>query len=134
MKSVLSKPHITQDSAKAALELHNQELEPGLPMSVYISDPDRRKERTDSDANDREVYVAGLAKSVTRQDLEKLFSAVRICCCPVLDNRHSHRCTQYGSIKDIRLATDEKGQTKGFAFVEFEQDVGWRTELTALMY
>ena len=30
---------------------------------------------------------------------------------------------QYGSVKDIRLAVDDKGHTKGFAFVEFEQEV-----------
>lgn len=30
---------------------------------------------------------------------------------------------QYGAVKDIRMATDEKGQPKGFAFVEYEQEV-----------
>lgn len=30
---------------------------------------------------------------------------------------------QYGAVKDIRMATDDKGQPKGFAFVEFESEV-----------
>lgn len=64
-----------QPSAKAALELHGRELE-GRPLSVYISNPERRKDRTDSDANDRELYVAGLSKLTTKEDLEKLFSTV----------------------------------------------------------
>jgi hypothetical protein len=43
---------------------------------VYISNPERKKERTDHDANEREVYVAGLSKFTTKADLEKLFATV----------------------------------------------------------
>jgi squamous cell carcinoma antigen recognized by T-cells 3 len=43
---------------------------------VFISNPERKKERTDSDANDRELYVAGLSRSVKKEDLEKLFKTV----------------------------------------------------------
>lgn len=48
-----------------------------MPLSVYISNPERKKERTDIEANDRELYVAGLSKFTTKEDLEKLFSTVR---------------------------------------------------------
>lgn len=51
-------------------------MEDGHKMSVYISNPERKKERTDSDANDREVYVAGLSKLVTKEDLENVFKTV----------------------------------------------------------
>ena len=47
-----------------------------LTLNVFISNPERKKERTDADANDREVYVAGLSKFVTKGDLEKLFKTV----------------------------------------------------------
>ena len=47
-----------------------------LVLNVFISNPERRKERTDADANDREVYVAGLSKFVTKEDLERLFKTV----------------------------------------------------------
>jgi len=53
-----------------------QELEPGLSVNVYISNPERKKERTDHDANEREIYVAGLSKFTTRADLEKVFQTV----------------------------------------------------------
>jgi hypothetical protein len=56
--------------------MHGRELEPGLSLNVYLSNPERKKERTDADANSREVYVAGLSKFVTKQDLEKLFRTV----------------------------------------------------------
>lgn len=68
---------VLQTAAKAALELHNQELEPGRALSVLISNPERKQERTDSDANDRELYVAGLSRAVKREDLKKLFNTVR---------------------------------------------------------
>jgi hypothetical protein len=58
--------------------LHGIELEPGMKLNVYISNPERRKERTDANANAKEVYVAGLSKFTTKQDLEKRFGAVCI--------------------------------------------------------
>ena len=48
-----------------------------MSLNVYISNPERKKERTDADANDREIYVAGLSKFVTKEDLETLFKTVR---------------------------------------------------------
>ena len=65
-----------QTSAETALELNGTDMEDGHKMSVYISNPERKKERTDSDANDREVYVAGLSKLVTKEDLKNVFKTV----------------------------------------------------------
>jgi squamous cell carcinoma antigen recognized by T-cells 3 len=65
-----------QSSAEKALELHGRELTPGQPMSVYISNPERKKERSDADADAREVYVAGLSKFTTKADLETIFKTV----------------------------------------------------------
>lgn len=70
------KPVRAQTSAENALALHGHEIEPNQPMSVLISNPERKKERTDQDANEREVYVAGLSKFTTQVDLEKLFKTV----------------------------------------------------------
>ncbi|TCD69018.1 Splicing factor [Steccherinum ochraceum] len=88
-------------AANSALVLHGFQLD-GHSLSVLISNPERKKERTDADANDRELYVAGLSKFVTQQELSKLFST-------------------YGPVKDIRMILDDRGQSKGYAFVEFEQ-------------
>ncbi|KAI3616179.1 rna-binding protein prp24 [Moniliophthora roreri] len=93
--------YTSPDAAQRSLELHQRELEPGLQLNVFISNPERKKERTDQDANDREIYVTGLNKSTTKTDLENLFR-------------------QYGSVKEVRLATEENGVSKGYAFVEFE--------------
>jgi hypothetical protein len=45
-------------------------------MNVFVSNPERKKERTDQDANEREIYVAGLSRFTTKIDLEKLFKTV----------------------------------------------------------
>ncbi|GBE83236.1 predicted protein [Sparassis crispa] len=90
-------------AAQAALELHRHELEPGLLLTVLISNPERKKERTDSDANDKEIYVAGLSRFATKEDLDNLFKT-------------------YGAVKEIRMALTEDGHSKGFAFIEFEQE------------
>lgn len=67
---------MSQDAAKAALVLHGMQMAGNLVLNVLISNPERKKDRTDADANDREVYVAGLSKFVTKVDLEKLFKTV----------------------------------------------------------
>ncbi|KAG8924802.1 Splicing factor [Tulasnella sp. 418] len=95
--------YVSPDAAKAALELNGKEMEPGHPMNVYISDPQRKKERTDANIEKRELYVAGLPRNTSQGDLETLFK-------------------ECGNIKGIRLALDENGKAKGYAFVEFEQE------------
>lgn len=65
-----------KSAAAAALELNGRELDDGLPLNVYLSNPERKKERTDADANAKEVYVAGLSKFATKEDLETLFKTV----------------------------------------------------------
>ncbi|KAG5654253.1 hypothetical protein H0H81_005496 [Sphagnurus paluster] len=94
---------VSPTSAQNALQLHGRELEPNQPMNVFISNPERKKERTDQDANEREIYVAGLSKFTNKADLDKVFKT-------------------YGTIKEIRMTTDEKGHSKGFAFIEYEQE------------
>ncbi|KZP31530.1 hypothetical protein FIBSPDRAFT_776202 [Athelia psychrophila] len=102
-------------SAEKALELHQRELEPNRPISVLISNPERKKERTDADANEKEIYVAGLSKFTTKEDLSKLFKT-------------------YGPVKDVRMAAEENGQSKGFAFVEFEDQKDAQAAVAANNY
>jgi RNA recognition motif-containing protein len=111
-----------QDAAKASLELHGQELEPGLQMNVFLSNPERKKGRTDADADEKEVYVAGLSKFTKQAELVKLFRTVRIMTDPPL-RPLTHWHMQYGRVKEVRMETDEEGNSKGFAFVEFEEAV-----------
>lgn len=107
--------YTSPSSAERALELHGRELEPDRAISVLISNPGRKKERSDADANERELYVAGLSKFATKDDLRKVFET-------------------YGPIKEIRLAEDKSGQPKGFAFIDFESETDARAALAANNY
>ncbi|KAI6030527.1 hypothetical protein F5J12DRAFT_296247 [Pisolithus orientalis] len=107
--------YTSPESAERALELHGREVEPERTLNVYVSNPERKKGRTDADANEKEVYVAGLSKFTTKDDLQGLFS-------------------RYGPVKDIRLAEDKNGQLKGFAFIEFQNDADARSALSANNY
>jgi len=84
-------------------------------LNVYISNPERKKERTDQDANEREIYVAGLSRFTTKADLEKLFGT-------------------YGPVKDVRIALDDNSHARGFAFVEFEDANDAQSALAANNY
>jgi len=72
-------------------------------LNVYVSNPSRKKERTDAGIEQREIYIAGLARSTTESELRELFS-------------------ECGPIKSARLPLDENGGAKGFGFVEFEHE------------
>ncbi|KAH9820103.1 hypothetical protein DFH28DRAFT_1052402 [Melampsora americana] len=99
------------DSAQSALVLHNTEVAPSQKMSVFISDPLRKKARTDVGANDRELYITCLTKFVQESDLRKLFQP-------------------FGDIKGVRMILNEEGHSKGFAFVEFETEASAKAALS----
>jgi RNA recognition motif-containing protein len=50
------------------------------------------------------LYISGLARSSNEQDLRRLFEP-------------------FGTVKGIRVPTNEGGGCKGFAFVEYEEKV-----------
>lgn len=67
---------LSQAAAASALSLHGYEAAPGRKLTVYISNPERKQERSDTSANAREIYVAGLSRSVSEKDLRNLFETV----------------------------------------------------------
>ena len=78
-RSLSNLPFYPQSSAEAALVLDNFLLDQDRRLSVAISNPEKKKERTDADADQREVHVGGLSRSVGKGDLEALFGKVRDC-------------------------------------------------------
>ncbi|KAI7946357.1 hypothetical protein MJO29_010884 [Puccinia striiformis f. sp. tritici] len=101
----------TPASAEAALELHNLEVSPKQKMSVLISDPTRKQTRSDNHADDKEIYITCLSKFTKEEDLRKLFA-------------------QFGEIKGVRVVLDQAGHSKGFAFVEFKEEMSAKAALT----
>ncbi|KAF8324916.1 uncharacterized protein EI90DRAFT_3129468 [Cantharellus anzutake] len=124
--------YVSPTSARDAIVLDGFKLDENRPLSVATSDPQRRKERTDADANQREVYVAGLSKFVVTGDLETVFSkACQRLLHVFLINDLS---IKYGPVKEMRLATDIDGRCKGFAFVEFGDRISALAALAANNY
>lgn len=120
----------TGAAATASQELHGKELESGFPISVLISDPERKKERSDAHADARELYVNQLSKFMNEQDMERVFSPVRTSARTGWALQHSDCCIhQFGTIKRISLTKDEQGKCKGFGFVEFETEVSIPSEV-----
>lgn len=64
-------------AAQAALELHERELEVGVKLVVYVSNPERKQTRTDAKKLNREVYISSLPKYTKENDIRKLFEPVR---------------------------------------------------------
>ncbi|KAG7527949.1 hypothetical protein FFLO_06491 [Filobasidium floriforme] len=102
---------LTTASAHAACELNGQELEPGLALSVLISDPEKKKQRSDANSDQREVYITGLSRFVAEKDLRRLFG-------------------DFGEIKRVNLATDDEGHCKGFAFLEYTDEAAVESALS----
>lgn len=125
-----------QSSATAALELNGRELEPGHALLVAISDPARKQQRSDAKASEKEVVVTQMSKFVKKDDLIKLFKPVSRTSLHLstFEKETTHEpllllfsftSSQYGTIKDIRMTLDADGNTRGAAFVEFEEEVGF---------
>lgn len=67
-----------QQAAKLSLELNNKEmpLGSGHHLQVKLSDPTRRQNRTDANANQKELFITGLPRYAKEADLHKLFETV----------------------------------------------------------
>ena len=84
--------------------MHGRELAPQRKISVLVSDPQRKKDRSDARANDAELYISNLASFTTEADLRALFEP-------------------FGAIKRIGFEATANGKCRGFSFVEFETEV-----------
>ena len=67
-----------KSSAQSSLELNGKLQEDGHTLSVAISDPSKRKSRTDEFAEGCEVFVRDLTRRTTEEDVRKLFEPVSI--------------------------------------------------------
>ncbi len=107
------------------MALHHRQLEPGRILNVLLSDPDHKRERTDANADARELFIASLSKFVTEQDLRKLFAPVRNSCLSRMGFPRADKSEiQFGAIKRINVVRNEQELCKGIAFLEFETEVG----------
>jgi RNA recognition motif-containing protein len=95
-----------------------------MPLTALISDPERKKQRSDANADAREIYITGLSRFAAAKDLNRLFDPVRRTYYQSRFASDRAYFDQFGEIKRINIATDDEGHCKGFAFIEFAEEVG----------
>ncbi len=88
------------DSAKAALVENGRKLSDLNTLLVALSDPDRKRRRTDAHANERELYITGLPSSAVESEVRELFEA-------------------HGVVEGFRMPLNTAGKSRGIAFVDF---------------
>lgn len=95
--------------ASRALEILNFSPVNGKPMRIMFShrDPSIRK------SGSANVFIKNLDKSIDNRMLHDTFSA-------------------FGPILSCKVATDDNGQSKGYGFVQFEQDDSARSAIEKL--
>lgn len=75
--------------------------------------------------NKSTVYVNNLQKDITEDKLEQLFKQVS----PTLatpsppPTDHTPSCMQSGEVKEVRIVRNLQGRPKGYAYVEFLEEV-----------
>ncbi|PWZ01579.1 hypothetical protein BCV70DRAFT_210771 [Testicularia cyperi] len=58
------------EAARSSLALDKREVTPDRTLTVALSDPSRRKQRTDAQENTRELFVSGLPRNITEDQLK----------------------------------------------------------------
>lgn len=89
-------------SAHSALRLHEMEMKSDdssdtIKMQVFLSDPNRKKIRSDAQASERELFLSGLPKGISEEELKAVLGE---------------------SVERVRLPRHPDGNNKSFAFVD----------------
>ncbi|CBQ71022.1 conserved hypothetical protein [Sporisorium reilianum SRZ2] len=95
--------YTTPDAAAAAVAaLDKSEVAAGRTLSVALSDPGRRKQRTDAHENGKELFVSGFPRNINEDELKTYFE-------------------EFGTVTGVRLLRNNEGGLRGIGFVDFEQ-------------
>lgn len=93
-----------REAQEAMAALHQHSLAPGTSLQVHLSDPSRRKQRTDANADERELYVSSIARGCSPEQLRAHFEAL-------------------GDVQGFRMPTGPDGKPKGIAFVDYRTPI-----------
>ncbi|SNX83560.1 uncharacterized protein MEPE_02267 [Melanopsichium pennsylvanicum] len=92
----------TPDAAASAVAgLNKCEVAPGRQLNVALSDPSRRKQRSDAPENAKELFVSGFPRNVKEDEFKAFFE-------------------EFGTVKGVRLLRNQEGGLRGIGFVDFE--------------
>ncbi|WFD34057.1 Splicing factor [Malassezia cuniculi] len=100
------------EAANAALQEHGAHWNGEHPLQVFISNPAHKKARSDADANQKELFVSGLPRSITADEVREFFAA-------------------HAPVVDVRLPERPDGKSRGIAFVDFSSALDARRAMQA---
>lgn len=100
------------EAAKAALREHGSHWNGDHPLQVFLSNPAHRKARSDADANARELFVSGLPRATSADELRDFFAA-------------------HGTVTGVRVPERPDGKSRGIAFVDLATALDARRAMQA---
>ena len=96
----------TAKAAINALQMDNVPIK-GRPVYVSVNDPEKKNKghqfQYSTNLEKNKLFIKGIASSVTKEDIEELFSP-------------------FGTLKAVRLPLLRNGHPKGIAYLEFENE------------
>jgi RNA recognition motif-containing protein len=105
--------YCSAQSARSALSLDQMEMIIGetgetIKMQVALSDPNRKKVRSDAQSIEREMFLSGLPRGVSEVELASLFG---------------------DEVESVRIPKHPDGRNKGIAFVDMKTALDAQTAL-----
>lgn len=99
-------------AAEAALQEHGSHWHGDHPLQVFLSNPSHKKVRSDADANARELFVSGLPRSTSAEDVRAFFET-------------------HAPVVNVRLPERPDGKSRGIAFIDFGSALDARRAMQA---
>lgn len=99
-------------AAEAALQEHGSHWHGDHPLQVFLSNPMHKKVRSDADANARELFVSGLPRSTSAEDVRAFFET-------------------HAPVLNVRLPERPDGKSRGIAFIDFGSALDARRAMQA---
>lgn len=85
-------------------------------LQVHLSDPSRKKQRTDANANEREIYVTGIPRSATEEQVKTVFV----------------EATGAEAMVRFEMPLRPNGKPQGIAFADFKTPLDAQKAVTML--
>lgn len=102
----------TEAAAQAALAEHGAHWHGEHALQVLLSNPQHKKQRSDAHANEKELYMTGLPRSATVDDVKHFFAP-------------------HGDVAEVRVPTRPDGKSRGIAFIQFHTALDARRAMQA---
>lgn len=103
---------VRPEYAQAALSEHGAQWHEEFALQVFLSNPSHKKQRSDANANERELYMTGLPRTVAQDEVQAFFEA-------------------HAPVESVRVPLRPDGKSRGIAFITFHSEIDARRAMQA---